>query len=61
MYGFVAEDVAKIFPKAVQFDIKGNAIGIDYAAITYSLVESVQLLVEKINTLENKLEELSGI
>ncbi len=59
-YGFIAEDVAEVFPKAVQFDAYNNPIGIDYAVMTYGLVETVQDLIDKIEDLENKLQELSS-
>jgi hypothetical protein len=59
-YGFVAEDVAEVFPKAVQFSTLGKPIGIDYAVISYALVETSQHLLDKIEELENKIAELSA-
>lgn len=59
-YGFIAEDVAEVFPKATQFDGSGHPIGIDYAVITYGLVETTQHLLDKIEDLEAKISELQS-
>lgn len=58
-YGFIAEDVAKVFPKAVQITEDNKPIGIDYAPITFSLVETVQVLLEEIEQLKAQVQELS--
>lgn len=59
-YGFIAEDVAQVFPKAVAYSSEGNPIAIDYSSITYSLVETVQSLLDKVEYLESRLQELSS-
>lgn len=58
-YGFIAEDVAKVFPKAVQITEDNKPIGIDYAPITFSLVETVQVLLEEIEQLKAQIQDLS--
>lgn len=59
-YGFIAEDVAEVFPKAVQFSTLGQPMGIDYSVITYSLVETTQHLLDKIDQLEAKISQLTA-
>lgn len=59
-YGFIAEDVAEVFPKAVQYSVLGQPMGIDYSVITYSLVETTQHLLDKIDQLEAKISELTA-
>lgn len=42
--GFVAEDVAKVFPEIVLKDADGNVIGMDYSRVTAVAVEAIKQL-----------------
>lgn len=53
--GFVAEDVAKVFPEIVLKDADGNVIGMDYSRVTAVAVEAIkQLKLEQ----EKQVEKL---
>lgn len=40
--GFVAEDVAKVFPELVFFDAEGNVSGMDYSRLTAVAVQAIK-------------------
>jgi len=56
--GFVAEDVAKVFPEIVLKDAEGNVIGMDYSRVTAVAVEAIkQLKREQENEIKRLREE----
>lgn len=59
-HGFIAEDVANIFPEATHFAINGDVLGIDYSAIVFILVETAQELLDKIEFLEEEISKLKN-
>lgn len=58
--GFIAETVAKLFPKASMFDINGNANGTDMGVITAQLLDAVKLLVLQGEEFSQRLSLLEG-
>ena len=40
--GFVAEDVAKVFPEVVFYDDEGNVTGMDYSRLTAVAIEAIK-------------------
>lgn len=59
-YGFIAEDIGEVFPEAAAYDLDNKAAAIDYAKIVFGLVEVAQELIEKVEKLEQKIDQLSG-
>ncbi len=53
-FGFIAEEVAMIYPEAVGKDVQGNATGIDYGKLTTILTAKIQELEARLQTLEGK-------
>jgi hypothetical protein len=58
--GLVAEEVESVIPSAVNHNIDGEALGIDYAQITVALLDHVQRLTEEIATLRYRITELEN-
>lgn len=58
--GLIAEEVHTVLPSAVNHDVDGNALGIDYAQITVALLDHVQRLTEEVATLRYRITELEG-
>ncbi|MBX3379981.1 MAG: tail fiber domain-containing protein [Phycisphaeraceae bacterium] len=59
--GFVAEDVAKVFPEIVFKDADGNVIGMDYSRVTAVAVEAIkQLKLEQEKQIEKLRAEKDG-
>jgi hypothetical protein len=61
--GFIAEEVAAIFPKASTYDAEGNPNGTDMAVITVQMLDALKLLVLQGEDLSRRLmvlEEASG-
>ncbi|MFA0960747.1 tail fiber domain-containing protein [Roseivirga sp. BDSF3-8] len=55
-YGFVAEDLAKVLPEAIDWnDEKTEAIGVNYNAVTPVLVEALKQLQQEVDQLRNEL------
>ena len=52
--GLIAEAVEEIYPEFVQYDEKGEPIGLHYSRLTAVLIESVKELKSRIEELENK-------
>lgn len=55
MYGFTAEDCAKVLPKLVGFDIEGRANTCDYLGVVPVLVHAIQQQQEQIDALRAML------
>ena len=55
--GFIAEDVAKIDPRVVNY-MKGKPDGVQYDRLTVLLVEAIQKLTKKVEKLEEELSEV---
>lgn len=56
MYGFTAEDCAKILPKLTEFDDKSNPNTCDYLGVVPVLVRAIQQQQTKIEALERRLQ-----
>ena len=54
-YGFIAEDVEKIFPNLITYDAKGKPEGIQYTKMTAVLLEAIKEQQEQIEELKSKL------
>ena len=54
-YGFIAEDVEKIFPNLVTYDAKGKPEGIQYTKMTAVLLEAIKEQQIQIDELKSKL------
>jgi len=52
--GFIAEDMATIYPEVVKFDAEGRPDGINYTRLSAILIKAVQELTNKVNKLEKK-------
>ena len=52
--GFIAEDMATIYPEVVKFDAEGRPDGINYTRLSAILIKAVQELTNKVNELEKK-------
>ncbi|MEQ1733957.1 MAG: tail fiber domain-containing protein, partial [Bacteroidia bacterium] len=61
-YGFIAQEVAKLFPSIVTKDsgIEGATIGMNYQALIAPTVHVVQEQQKTITTLQTQLQELSN-
>jgi hypothetical protein len=53
--GLIAEQVAPLFPELVEFDDKGNPIGVHYSRLTVLLLKSIKSLTNEIEELKRKL------
>jgi len=53
--GLIAEQVAPLFPELVEFDDKGNPIGVHYSRLTVLLLKSIKSLTNEIEELKHKL------
>jgi hypothetical protein len=61
--GWIAQDVQKVFPKAVATENKGefgNCLTLNADQLNAALFGAVKKLIEKVETLEAKVKELSG-
>lgn len=56
-YGFLAEDMAPIFPNLVGRNNKGEIRNADYVGLIPVMVKSIQQLQNEVNDLKNKKEE----
>lgn len=54
-YGFIAEEMAEVFPEAVAFDKQDRPDSIDYGKLTVPLVSVVKQLIERVEELEERL------
>ena len=54
-YGFIAEDVEKIFPNLITYDVKGKPEGIQYTKMTAVLLEAIKEQQIQIDELKSKL------
>ena len=54
-YGFIAEDVEKIFPNLITYDAKGKPEGIQYTKMTAVLLEAIKEQQAQIEELQSKL------
>ena len=54
-YGFIAEDVEKIFPNLITYDAKGKPEGIQYTKMTAVLLEAIKEQQIQIDELKSKL------
>ena len=54
-YGFIAEDVEKIFPNLITYDTKGKAEGIQYTKMTAVLLEAIKEQQKQIDELKSKI------
>jgi hypothetical protein len=59
--GLVAEEVETVIPSAVNHNIDGEALGIDYAQITVALLDHVQRLTDEVATLRYRIAELENV
>jgi len=53
--GFIAEEVAQIFPKAVNGQADGDELGIDYAVLVTELVNTVQHMLEDRDEMRSRM------
>ncbi len=58
--GFVAEDVAKIFPEVVFRDARGNVTGMDYSRLTAVAVQAIKQQQKQITERDAKIAELEA-
>jgi hypothetical protein len=56
-FGLIAEEVEKIYPDLVTKGDDGNVLGISYTKLTSILIKTVQELTDRIEQLENKLQQ----
>ena len=54
-YGFIAEEVDKIFPHLVSHDTEGKAQGIQYTKMTAVLVEAIKEQQKQIDDLKSRI------
>lgn len=60
-YGFIAEQMADIWPHSVCFDEENRPFTIDVKTLVTPTIALVQILSNKINDLENRLKALEGV
>jgi hypothetical protein len=58
--GFVAEDVAKVFPEVVFYDEDGNVTGMDYSRLTAVAVQAIKELKAENDDLKARLERIEA-
>jgi hypothetical protein len=58
--GFVAEDVAKVFPEVVFYDESGNVTGMDYSRLTAVAVQAIKQLKAENDDLKARLERIEA-
>ena len=58
--GFIAEDVAKIYPDLIAYETNGDINGIQYTKLTTVLVKAIQQQQQQIDKLNSKIETLSS-
>ena len=58
--GLIAEEVQHVLPSAVNHDVDGKAMGVEYSQITVALLDHVQRLTDEIATLRYRVAELEG-
>ncbi len=56
--GFVAEDVAKVFPEVVFRDAEGNVTGMDYSRLTAVAVQAIKQQNARVEDQHQKIEAL---
>ena len=57
--GFIAEDVAALFPELVEtLDEEGKLLGINYAGFSVVAIQAIQQLMQRVRTLENEIQTL---
>lgn len=62
--GFIAQDLYEVYPEAVAVgsdDVKENPWGIDYGKLTPVLTAALKELIEKVEHLENRLNQIEGV
>jgi hypothetical protein len=58
--GLIAEEVQHVLPTAVNHNVDGDALGIDYAQVTVALLDHVQQLTATVETLRYRITELEN-
>jgi hypothetical protein len=58
-FGFMAQDLEKVFPQLVSEDPSGNKF-VNYTQVIPLMAETIKLLSDKVNSLELKLEKLQN-
>ena len=59
--GFIAEQVAEIYPEFVEYDSSGNEVmGIQYSRLTAVLLESIKELNDKVNSQQIFINDLAA-
>jgi hypothetical protein len=56
--GFIAEEVAEVFPQATVFDKDGTPKGVKYANLVAVTVEAVKAQQNEISSLQKEVQEL---
>ena len=59
-FGFIAEDVAKLFPEIVFFDEDGKVAGMDYARLSAVAIGAVKELTGVVRTQGVEIERLNA-
>ncbi|WP_272571480.1 tail fiber domain-containing protein [Providencia sp. PROV254] len=53
-YGFIAQKLNKVLPKAVSYDEYSDTFGVSYASLVPDLVSAIMELIKRVETLEKK-------
>jgi len=56
--GFIAEDVAKVIPEVVGYDVQGQVVNVDYAKIVPVAVNAIQEISIKVGSLASSTDSL---
>ena len=56
--GFIAEDMAEIYPNCVSYDEEGEVAGIDYSSFVPYMIEMIKKQQEEIEELKGQLSDL---
>lgn len=54
LVGFIAEEVAELFPELVSYDDQGNLAGVQYDRVSGHLLLAVKAILERVEALETK-------
>lgn len=58
-FGFMAQDLEKVFPQLVSEDSAGNKF-VNYTQVIPLMAETIKLLSDKVDSLEKKLDQLKN-
>jgi hypothetical protein len=58
-FGFMAQDLEKVFPQLVSQDASGNKF-VNYTQVIPLMAETIKLLSDKVDSLEKKLDQLKN-